>query len=305
MLDSINYKHLRYFWVVAREGSISKASERLNITPQTISGQLTKLEERINTPLFERKGRGLVLTDTGRVVMGYAENIFALGRELSDILRGKPSIGPSEFIISASSAIPKTIVHKIIEPALNTEREVSLTSLEGPVDAILADLAVHKIDMVLSDMPVRGALSIKVDNHKLGESGITFLGTAKLAKKYRNNFPQSLHQAPMLLPTEQNEVRRLFDHFTNSENIHPNIRGQFDDSALMKSFGKAGMGIFFMPNIIAEEVCKTFNVRVIGQTDKIKQEFYAISAQRKISHPAVAAICNSENLWASNMNGNG
>ena len=293
MLDSINYKHLRYFWVVAREGSIIQASERLNITPQTISGQLSKLEERINTPLFERKGRGLQLTDAGRVVMRYADNIFELGSELSDILRGEPTIGPSEFIISASSAIPKTIVHKIIEPALNIDREVSLTSLEGPVDAILADLAVHKIDMVLSDTPVRGALSIKVDNHKLGESGITFLGTPKLAKKYRKNFPQSLHHAPMLLPTEQNEVRRLFDHFASSEKIHPTVRGQFDDSALMKSFGKAGMGIFFMPSIIAEEVCKTFNVSIIGKTDKIKQEFYAISAQRKISHPAVAAICNS------------
>lgn len=293
MLDSINYKHLRYFWVVAREGSIIKASERLNITPQTISGQLSILEERINSPLFERKGRGLQLTDTGQVVMRYADNIFELGRELSDVLRGTPAVGPSEFIISSSSAIPKTIVHRIIEPALNMEQEVSLTSLEGPVDAILADLAVHKIDMVLSDTPVRGALSIKVNNHKLGESGITFLGTAKLAKRYKKNFPQSLDQAPMLLPTEQNEIRRLFDHFASTLKIHPIIKGQFDDSALMKSFGQAGMGVFFMPSIVADEVCKTFNVKIIGQTDKIKQNFYAISAQRKISHPAVTAICDS------------
>ena len=297
MPSSINYKHLNYFWTVAHEGSIAKASEKLHITPQTISGQISLLEKRMGNELFERQGRGLRLTETGRLVLGYADEIFELGQELNDVLRGAPALGPSEFIVSAASALPKTIVQKIIEPALRMDKEISLTSLEGPVDAILADLAIHKVDLVLSDKPVTGALSIKAYNHKLGESGLTFFASPSLAKKYKRNFPQSLHNAPLLLPTVQNEIRQLFDYWLREKNIYPVIRGQFDDSALMKDFGQAGLGIFFMPTIIAKDVCKAFNVKVIGQTDEVKQQFYAISAERKVSHPAVAAICDAANNY--------
>lgn len=297
MPSSINYKHLNYFWTVAHEGSIAKASEKLHITPQTISGQISLLEKRMGNELFERQGRGLRLTETGRLVLGYADEIFELGQELNDVLRGAPALGPSEFIVSAASALPKAIVQKIIEPALRMDKEISLTSLEGPVEAILADLAIHKVDLVLSDKPVTGALSIKAYNHKLGESGLTFFASPSLAKKYKRNFPQSLHNAPLLLPTVQNEIRQLFDYWLREKNIYPVIRGQFDDSALMKDFGQAGLGIFFMPTIIAKDVCKAFNVKVIGQTDEVKQQFYAISAERKVSHPAVAAICDAANNY--------
>ncbi|GAA6169486.1 transcriptional activator NhaR [Sessilibacter corallicola] len=293
MPDTMNYKHLHYFWVVAHEGSIAKASEKLHITPQTISGQLSLLEQRIGNALFEKAGRGLALTDTGRIVLRYADEIFELGRELGDVLRGAPVAGPSEFIVGAASALPKTIVYKIIEPALHLPHDISLTSREGPVDGMLADLAVHKVDMVLSDTPVTSAVSVKAYNHLLGESGLSCFAAPRLLKTYKKNFPQSLNNAPVLLPTPQYAIRQLIDGWLQEHNIYPVICGQFDDSALMKSFGQVGMGIFFMSSAIEEEICNNFNVRVVGRIDDVKQKFYAISAERKVKHPAVAAICDT------------
>ena len=292
MAELLNYKHLHYFWVVAHEGSIARASDKLHITPQTISGQLTLLEERIGQPLFDRVGRSLQLTETGRLVLGYADDIFELGKELTDVLRGAPVVGPSEFIVSAASALPKTIVNKIVEPALHISHDISLTCKEGPVEAILADLAVHEVDMVLSDIPLNSALSVKAYNHFLGESPITFFGSHELAEKHFENFPHSLTNAPMLLPTKQYAIRQLFDRWAGENDIFPAVRGQFDDSALMKSFGQGGHVIFFMPSIIEQEVCTAFNVEVVGRTSEFKQRFYAITAERKIKHPAVAAICD-------------
>lgn len=293
MPSSLNYKHLHYFWSVANEGSIVKAGEKLHITPQTISGQLSLLEQSIGNALFEKDGRGLKMTETGRLVKRYADEIFDLGRELNDVLRGSPAIGPAEFIVSAASALPKTIVQKIIQPGLKIDQDISLTSREGPVEDILADLAIHKVDMVLSDIPLTGALSIKAFNHKLGESGLTFFAATHLAKQYIDNFPQSLNLAPMLMPTPQYAIRQQVDNWLSERQIYPIVRGQFDDSALMKSFGQSGLGIFFMPSIIADEVCKNFDVEIIGQLDEITQKFYAISAERKVRHPAVAAICDN------------
>ena len=293
MPASFNYKHLHYFWIVAREGSIAKASEKLHVTPQTISGQLSLLEEQFGSALFEKVGRGLQLTDTGRLVLRYADEIFGLGQELNDVLRGAPAEGPTEFIVGAASALPKTIVYKIIEPALNLPREVSLISREGSIEAMLADLAIHKVDMVLSDTPVNSAFSVKAYNHLLGESGLSCFAAPKLAEAYEVNFPQSLQHAPLLMPTPQYAIRQLIDGWLQQQNIHPIVCGQFDDSALMKSFGQAGKGIFFMSSTIEEEVCNNFNVKVIGQIDDIQQKYYAISAERKVRHPGVAAICDS------------
>ena len=293
MADTLNYKHLHYFWVVAHEGSITKASERLHITPQTISGQLSLLESRIGAPVFEKVGRGLRLTDTGRLVLTYADDIFELGNELSDVLRGTAAIGPSEFIVGAASALPKTIVYKILEPALQLPQELSITSREGPIDTMLADLAIHKLDLVLSDTPVTSAVSVKAFNHLLGESSISCFATPDLAKSLKPNFPQSLNNAPVLLPTPQNAVRQLISAWMHQKDIRPAICGQFDDSALMKSFGQVGMGAFFMSSTIEGEVCNNFGVDVVGRLDDVQQKFYAISAERKIKHPAVAAICDS------------
>lgn len=290
MQDMINYKHLKYFWVVSHEGSIARASTKLNITPQTISGQLSLLEERIGFALFQKEGRGLRLTDTGHLVLRYADEIFELGNELGDVIRGSGTVGPADFIVAASSGLPKTIVHKIIAPALTIDHEIRLTSLEGPVESLLADLAVHKVDLVLSDVPVTGALSVKAYNHFLGESGITFFAVPSLAEQYRKDFPNSLSEAPLLLPTNQHEIRKEFDFWLSDKNIRPNIVAQFDDSALLKSFGQSGLGAFFMPSAIAQSIVETFHVEAFGTLPEVKQKFYAISAERKIRHPAIAAI---------------
>ncbi|MFT6267220.1 MAG: LysR family transcriptional activator of nhaA [Alphaproteobacteria bacterium] len=293
MSDNMNYKHLHYFWVVATEGSIARAAEKLFITPQTISGQLSMLEERIGQPLFDRVGRRLRLTETGRLVLRYADDIFELGKELSDVLRGAPIVGTSEFIVSAASALPKTIVYKILEPALTVSNDISLTCKEGPVEAILGELAVHEVDMVLTDTPLSSAFSIKAYNHYLGQSALSFFAAPQLAAKLQGDFPACLQDTPMLLPTKQYAIRQLFDKWCTDNNIFPVVRGQYDDSALMKSFGKAGFGVFFMPSIIENEVKDGFGLQVIGRSQSLKQKFYAISSERKVTHPAVAAICNT------------
>ncbi len=293
MSDNLNYKHLHYFWVVATEGSIAKAAEKLFITPQTISGQLSMLEERIGQPLFDRVGRRLRLTETGRLVLRYSDEIFELGKELSDVLRGAPLVGTSEFIISAASALPKTIVYKIIEPALKLSKEVSLVCREGPVETILAELAIHEVDMVLTDTPLSSNFSVRAYNHYLGQSGLTFFASTQVKSQLNGSFPDCLHQAPVLLPTKQYAIRQLFDKWSNDSGIFPIIRGQYDDSALMKSFGQAGFGVFFMPTIIEDEVSRDFGLKIIGRSESLKQKFYAISAERKVTHPAVAAICDT------------
>ncbi len=291
-MDNINYKHLHYFWVVATEGSIARAADKLFITPQTISGQLGMLEERIGQPLFDRVGRRLRLTETGRLVLRYADDIFELGKELSDVLRGAPLVGSSEFIVSAASALPKTIVYKILEPALSVSEDISLTCKEGPVETILGELAVHEVDMVLTDTPLSSAFSIKAFNHYLGQSNLSFFASPDLACKLKDQFPLCLNDCPMILPTKQYAIRQLFDKWCADNNIFPSVRGQYDDSALMKSFGKAGLGVFFMPSIIEQEVKQAYDLEVIGRSHTLKQKFYAISAERKVTHPAVSAICN-------------
>jgi LysR family transcriptional activator of nhaA len=223
----------------------------------------------------------------------YADEIFELGDELSGVMRGSASNDQTEFMVGAASSLPKTIVCKIIEPAFLIPSGLNLVSTEGPVSALLADLAMHKLDMILSDTPTNNALGTSVYNHYLGESGLTFFGVPELKKKLAPNFPQSLHQAPILVPTPQFGIRQLFDQWMHSQNIFPNVVGQFDDSALIKSFGQRGFGVFFMPTAIADEVCQNFGVQVIGQTDDVKHRFYAISAERKVSHPAVLAICEA------------
>jgi LysR family transcriptional activator of nhaA len=299
--EIINHKHLHYFWAVAHEGSIANASKRLHITPHTISGQLSLLEARMGCALFEKVGKKLVLTESGRIVLKYADEIFELGRELSGVMRGSTTFGQSDFMVGATSALPKTIVCRIIEPALSLPEPLNLVSSEGPVAALLANLAVHKLDMVISDTPTNHTFGTKVFNHYLGETGLTFFAAPEVKKLLARSFPQSLHHAPMLLPTVQFGIRQLFDQWIHSQKIFPHVVGQFDDSALIKVFGQRGLGVFFMPTAIADEVCQNFGVQIIGQTEQVKHKFYAISAERKISHPAVQAICETArtNIFSS------
>lgn len=292
-MGPINYKHLYYFWHVAKQGSIIKASQSLNITPQTISGQISLLEDRLGHQLFLRVGRNLALSETGHIALRYAEEIFGLGKELNDVLRGAAVSGSREFIVSAASALPKTIVHKIIEPCLALAPNLQLRCKEGPVQSILADLAIHEVDVVLSDTPVGSEFSIKAYNHHLGNSPLSFFASPAVAEIYKAGFPNSLHGAPVLLPTKQYAVRQLFDTWAEKLGLVPNIVGEFDDSALMKNFGQSGLGIFFMPSTIAEEVCHGFDVVCLGEVVELTQQFYAISAERKIKHPAIATIVDA------------
>lgn len=293
----MNYKHLHYFWVVAKQGSIARASDILHLTPQTISGQLSLLEKHLDEALFSRVGRNLELTEIGRLVLSYADEIFSLGGELEEMLRNIPEDRPRVFKVGVVDVVPKSIAYRLLAPALALSDPIRIVCREGSVDSLLADLALHKVDMVLADSPIPSSINVRGFNHSLGDCGITFFATAKLARKIKGNFPENLNAAPLLLPGEMTVVRNRVIEWLDNQHIYPRIVGEFDDSALMKAFGRTGTGIFIAPTPIAEEVKEQFGVVVIGETDEVREQFYAISVERKISHPAVAAITETAREW--------
>lgn len=293
----INYKHLHYFWEVAKTGSIARASEKLHLTPQTISGQLSLLEEHLGEALFSRVGRNLELTETGRHVLSYAEEIFSLGGELEEMLRNLPEGRPRVFKVGITDAVPKSIAYRLLAPALQLPEAVRIICREGSIDSLLAELALHKVDLVIADGPIPSGINVRGFNHPLGDCGITFFATAKLERKLNKDFPQNLDKMPILLPGEMTVVRSRLIEWLDSQHIYPRIVGEFDDSALMKAFGQTGTGVFIAPTPIAEEVKKQYGVVSIGETNEIREQFYAISVERKISHPAVAAITETAREW--------
>jgi len=293
----INYKHLHYFWVVAKAGGIARASERLHLTPQTISGQLSLLEEYLGEDLFFRVGRNLELTETGQRVLSYTDEIFSLGGELEEMLRNLPEGRPLMFKVGVADVVPKSIAYRLLAPALQLAEPVRIICKEGSVNSLLAELAVHRVDLVIADGPIPSSVSVRGYNHRLGDCGITFFATAQLARKLGKNFPHNLNSMPMLLPGETTVVRSRLLQWFERQRIHPRIVGEFDDSALMKTFGRSGTGVFIAPSPIAGEVKKQYGVVAIGQTDELREQFYAISVERKISHPAVAAITETAREW--------
>jgi LysR family transcriptional activator of nhaA len=293
----INFKHLHYFWMVGKEGSIARASERLHITPQTISGQISLLEEQLGDQLFAKAGRKLQLTDTGRLVMSYADEIFALGSEMEEMVRRMPADRPLTLRIGIADVVPKTIAYRLIEPAMNLKDPVRIICKENSLDTLLADLSVHRINLVIADGPIPPGLSVRGYNHFLGECGVSFLAVPRLARRYRKGFPASLDKAPLLLPSEINMVQPRMMSWLEAQHIHPRIIGEFDDSALMKVFGESGKGIFVAPTAIAEEISDQYGVQIIGSTEEIREQFYAISAERRISHPAIVAITTAAREW--------
>jgi LysR family transcriptional activator of nhaA len=286
----LNYNHLLYFWTVAREGSITKASQLLHITPQTISGQLKLLEESVGEPLFQRQGRGLVLTDTGQVVNIYADEIFSLGSELTQRLNSKEPGKPQELNVGVVFSIAKLIAYRILKPVLGLEDKIRIVCYEGNLEKLLGDLAVHKLDLILSDSPLPTGLNVKAYNHLLGDSTVSFFAEKNLAKTYRKKFPESLDDAPMLMPVKTSVLRRNLDDWFEHINVSPNILAEFDDSALLKAFGEASVGIFPSPTAISNEVEKMYNSRAIGTIENLKETYYAISPERKIKHPGVIQI---------------
>jgi LysR family transcriptional activator of nhaA len=283
--------------MVAKEGGIARASERLHLTPQTISGQLSLLEEQIGEALFNKVGRQLELTETGRLVLSYADEIFDLGGELEAALHNLPAERPMLFRVGVADVVPKSIASRLLAPALELSDPIRLICKENSLDSLLAELALHRLDLVIADGPIPVGLNINGYNHNLGESGVSFLATAGLARSLRKKFPNSLDGAPLLIPSEINIVQSRLLQWFDSLHIHPRIVGEFDDSALMKAFGQAGLGVFPVPTAIAEEVAKQYRVSLIGSTDTVREQFYGISTERRISHPAVAAITATAREW--------
>ena len=292
-MSSLNYKHLRYFWAVAANGTIARASEVLHVTPQTISGQLRELEEQMNARLFEKSGRKLALTETGRLVFSYADEVFRLGDELQDVMQGRIPGAALTLTVGVAMVVPKLLAYRVLEPVLHMQEPVRLVCQEAALGDLLADLSVHKLDLVLADAPLSPALNIRAYNHMLGESGISFFASRKTSRKHKTGFPDSLDGAPMLMPTASSALRRSLEQWLERQDIKPVIVAEFEDRALMKAFGEAGAGIFTSPTTVEDDVVAKYGVHIIGRTEDIKERFYAISAERRIKHPAVSAITES------------
>ena len=295
----INYKHLHYFWVVAKEGGVTRASERLHLTPQTISGQLSSLEEQLGENLFKRAGRSLELTEAGRMVLSYADEIFSLGGEMEEMVHNLPASRLQTFKVGIADVIPKSIAYHLLAPALQLPEPIRIICREGSLKSLLAELAIHRIDLVIADAPIPPGVSVRGFNHPLGECGTTFFATHAKAQKLAKGFPLSLDGNPMVIPGETTAIRGALLQWLERQRIRPRIVGEFDDSALMKAFGRADVGVFIAPTAIAEEVQEQYGVLPIGQTDEIRDRFYAISVERKISHPAVAAVTEAARNWLS------
>lgn len=289
----LNYNHLLYFNTVAREGSIAKATDTLHLTPQTISGQLKLLEESVGAPLFERVGRGLVLTETGHAVNQYAEAIFSLGAELAQWVSSRHMGVSGTLNVGIVNAVPKLVSHAVLQTTLESDLPLRLVCRESSLQALLADLAVHRLDLILSDRPIPIGFNVKAFNHLLGESAISFYGQDRLARIYESGFPQSLDGAPLLLPVTGSALRRSIDDWFDQLEVVPNIVAEFDDSALLKAFGEAGAGIFPAPRVIERELRNTYHVRPIGEAGPVKEIYYAISPERVLKQPAVRRITDA------------
>ena len=289
-MSALNYKHLHYFWVVAKAGSIARAAEQLHLTPQTISGQLSLFEEIQGEQLFRKNGRNLELTEAGQLVLSYADDIFALGQELEEVLHHRPTERTLQLRVGVSDALPKAVAYRLLEPALKLPQTLRINCREGKLESLLADLATHKLDVVMSDSAMPPTVNVRGYSHLLGECGISFFATSALLAQHSSAFPGNLEGAPLLLPGEDAALRSRLLQWLDQRNIHPRIAGEFDDSALMSAFGQAGAGFFAAPTVIADMVMRQYDVCLVGCTDEIREQFYAISVQRKLTHPAVLAI---------------
>ncbi len=292
-MEWLNYHHLLYFWTVLRTGSINRASEEMRVSPPAISAQLKLLEEQLGEKLLVRAGRRLVPTEMGRTVFSYAEDIFSLGRELLDVVKNRPIGRPLRLDIGIVDVMPKVIVQTLLEPALHLREPVRIVCREASSDQLLGRLATHELDVVLSDSPVDPNLKIRAYSHLLGECGVIFVAGRQAAPAYRKKFPQSLSGAPMFLPTDNTALRRNLDYWFESSGIRPVVIGEFEDYALLRAFGETGHGVFPLPSVVEGQIRKQKSLRTIGVTNEVRTQFFAISAERKLQHPAVLAIRNS------------
>lgn len=286
----LNYKQLHYFWNVAKAGSITRAAERLHLTPQTISGQLAELERSLGTDLFRRIGRRLELTSAGKLALSHADEIFQIGNELEQSLRSGAGSAEQSFRVGVADAVPKSLAYQLLAPAMALAEPVRLICYEDKLERLFAELAIHQLDLVIADRPLPSELGVKGYNHELGRCTVAFYAVPELAARYRPTFPHSLDGAPFLLPGDKVAVQVPLTRWFNEHQIQPHIIGKFDDSALMKAFGKAGAGIFPAPAILSDEIRGQYGVEVIGCAHEVMVRYYAISIERRLTHPAIVAV---------------
>jgi LysR family transcriptional activator of nhaA len=289
-MNWLNYHHLLYFWTVAREGSIARACRQLHLTEPTISSQLRALARSLDAKLFDRVGRNLVLTETGRIVFRYADDIFSLGRELQDTLRGRPPGRPLRLLVGIAETLPELIAYRLLEPALHLPESLQIICEQGKPEQLLAQLGLNNLDVVLADAPVSPVIKIRAFSHLLGECGVSLFASPELVGAYRRGFPRSLHGAPFLLPAENTVLRRSLEQWFDAQGISPLVRGEFADPTLLKVFGQNGAGIFAVRTAIEEETQRQYRVRLLARIDAIRERFYAISLEKKLKHPAVVAL---------------
>jgi LysR family transcriptional activator of nhaA len=292
-IPRLNYQHLLYFWAVVRTGSLTRACEELSLSAPTVSSQLRTLEERLGEKLLLKSGRNLVPTDVGKMVYGYANEIFSLGQELLDALEQRPSGRPLRLLVGIDDVVPKEIAYRIVEPGMHLKQPVRITCRESTLERLVADLAVHDIDVVLSDAPVTPTLNVRVYSHSLGSCKVYWMATPTLARTLRRGFPQSLDGVPVLLPTDDTAIRRALDQWLDSHNVRPIMLGEFEDYAMLREFARAGHGFAPVPSVLEAQFRREHGFIRIGMARGVKAEFFAISAERKIRHPAVVAMTDN------------
>lgn len=286
----LNYQHLLYFWSVVRTGSLTRACEELSLSAPTVSAQLRTLEERLGEKLLVKSGRTLVPTEVGRLVYSYADEIFALGQDLIEALEHRPSARPLRLVVGIDDVVPKEIAYRVLEPTLRLKRPVRIVCREGTLERLVADLALHEIDVVLSDAPVTPSLNIRAYSHSLGGCEESWMATPTLAKTLRRNFPKSLDGVPVLLPTDDTAIRRSLDQWLERQNVRPLMIGEFEDYAMLLEFARAGHGFVPVPSVLEQQFRREYGLARIGVAQGVRAEFYAISVERKIKHPAIAAM---------------
>ncbi|MDS4040098.1 MAG: transcriptional activator NhaR [Candidatus Competibacter sp.] len=289
-MASLNFKHLRYFWMVAKSGSIASASQRLHLTPQSISGQLSELEASLGVELFRRVGRGLELTETGRRIFSYADEIFVLGNELLEVALDQTARKSLPFRVGVADSVPKSVAYRVVEPALRIDEPVRLICREGRLTPLLAEMAVHHLDLVIADRPMPATLNVRAYSHFLGKSDLTVFAAPDLARSLTGTFPALLDRVPFLLPGEDVALRPDLIRWFEANHLYPRIVGEFDDSALLKAFGQAGAGLFVAPTAIADYVSRQYTVQAVGRIDSVTEQLYAITTERRLLHPAIVAV---------------
>jgi LysR family transcriptional regulator, transcriptional activator of nhaA len=293
-MEWLNYHHLHYFWTVAKEGSIARASTTLRLAPPTISGQIHRLEYVLGEKLFGHQGRHLVLTDAGRVAFGYADKIFSLGNEYLDTVKGRAAGGPLQLTVGLVECLPRSIAHRMLQPAFELKQPVQIAFHQAhSPEVFLEDPAAQAVDLVLSDGPVASGNGVRVSNHLLGECGTAFFASSGRAKTLRRRFPESLTGAPFLLPGKSAALRRTLEQWFEVEELRPTLAAEVDDASLMRELGEKGLGVFAAPDVLEDDIQARYKVSVVGRASEVSQCFYATAVERMAKHPAVAAICDA------------